>query len=366
MYISGVELENFRNYESLALSFDPSLNLILGKNAQGKTNLLESLYIMGLGKSFRTSKDKEMIAFGKDYAKASCRVEREDGQTGIQIVYQKDGKILRVDGVALARSVDLLGYVYLVVFSPEDLRIVKDGTESRRRFLDRELCQIKPVYFKNLGSYKKVLRQRNALLRQREVDPNLFSAFDEALSDYGLRIADERRSFTEKLHEISRDIHARISAGEERLSITYETKVGNEKASWEERKEGYLNRLEKDLEKDRLLGYTSFGPHKDDLKIEVNGADIRRFGSQGQQRTAALSMKLAEIELIKQETGKDPVLLLDDVLSELDQTRQQDLIEAMKEEQVFITATEIEEDLIAKLPRGRRFLVENGAVKSLT
>ena len=366
MYFKSVRLENFRNYKDLFLEFDPGLNIFLGRNAQGKTNLLESLFIMGLGKSFRTSKDREMIAFESDFSKAVCIVADEDRETELKVVYKKEGKIISVDGVKLARTVDLLENVYIVVFSPEDLRIIKDGPDNRRRFLDRELCQIKPVYYSDLGNYKKILKQRNFILRQPQPDRELLSVFDEALTDYGIRIADERSDFTERLMDISRDIHSKISSGSELLKVSYETDIPGKDIESQERKELYRRKLEENYERDSYNGFTSFGPHKDDLKLEINGTDIRMYGSQGQQRTAALSMKLAEIELIKQETGKNAVLLLDDVLSELDQGRQQYLIEAMKDIQVFITATEIDSEMMSRLPKGRKFIIDGGSAKLLT
>ncbi len=352
MRFKSLKLENFRNYADQTLGFDEKLNLFLGSNAQGKTNLLEGLFVMGLGKSFRTNNDKEMIGFGGDIARASSVVIDEDGsETSIEIAYGKEGKLIKVDGIKLDRSIDLLENVYIVVFSPDDLKIIKEGPDNRRRFLDRELCQIKPVYYSDLGNYKKVLRQRNMLLRQDRHDMELFAVFDEALSDYGLRIVDERKRFTARLEEISGRIHSDISGGSEELKLSYESGTsyfaGMDAA---ERREAYKEKLKKGFEGDVFRGYTGFGPHKDDLKIELNGIDIRLFGSQGQQRTAALSMKLAEIGLIKEETGKNAVLLLDDVLSELDRSRQRFLIEAMSDVQVFITATEIEDELMKMLP----------------
>ncbi len=366
MFFKSVRLENFRNYKELELFFDERLNLLLGQNAQGKTNLLESLFIMGLGKSFRTSRDQEMIGFGSDHSKAICTVvDDEDRETEIEIVYKKEGKIIKVDGVKLQRSVDLLENVYVVVFSPDDLKIIKEGPENRRRFLDRELCQIKPVYYSDLGNYKKVLKQRNMLLRDRDLDKDLLAVFDESLCDYGLRIVSEREAFIERLRVISGSIHSKISEGKELLTVSYETRI-DEAEDLEERKEIYKRKLSDNLERDIYNGFTGFGPHKDDLKIEINGTDIRMYGSQGQQRTAALSMKLAEIGLIKQETGSDAVLLLDDVLSELDRNRQQYLIEAMKDVQVFISATEIDEDILKQLPGGKSFIINSGTAKILT
>jgi len=358
MYFKNIELKNFRNYKDLKLEFDKNLNIFLGQNAQGKTNLLESIFVIGMGKSFRTNKDAEMIFFGSDFAKVKANIIDENNEDEVEILYNKLGKIIKLDGIKLQRTIDLLETDYIVVFSPEDLKIVKEGPDNRRRFLDRELCQIKPVYYSDLGNYKKVLKERNTLLRNNNNDHNLYSVFNESLADYGLRIVKERKEFTNRLLDISHDIHNDITEHKEFLKISYETKVKN--------KDEYLKALDETFERDIQRGFTSFGPHKDDIKIEINDIDIRNFGSQGQQRTAALSMKLAEIELIRQETGKDAVLLLDDVLSELDAGRQQYLIKAMDNIQVFLSATEIDKDLMEKLPPKTVFTVENGTIKSLT
>ena len=358
MYFKNIELKNFRNYKDLKIDFNEKLNIFLGKNAQGKTNLLESIFVTGMGKSFRTNKDAEMIFFGSDYAKVKANIINENNEDEVEIVYKKEGKIIKLDGIKLQRTIDLLETVYIVVFSPEDLKIVKEGPDNRRKFLDRELCQIKPVYYSDLGNYKKILKERNTLLRENNTDFNLYSVFDEALADYGLRITTERKDFTKRLLKISHDIHSDITENREFLKISYETKIKN--------KDDYLKALSESFERDLQRGFTCFGPHKDDIKIEVNDIDIRNYGSQGQQRTAALSMKLAEIELIKQETGKDAVLLLDDVLSELDMNRQQYLIKAMNGIQVFLSATEIDEKLMQKLPMGTVFEVHEGSIKNLT
>lgn len=368
MYFKRAELANFRNYKTLDIDFDRHLNLFLGKNAQGKTNLLESLFIMSLGKSFRTMNDSEMISFGCDYSRAVSYVVNDTGddETKIEIIYGKEGKSIKVDDVKLTRSADLLENVYIVVFFPDDLRIIKDGPENRRHFLDRELCQIKPVYYSNLSDYKRILKQRNTLLKQNSKDRSLYEVFDEALADFGIRILNERLEFTRKINEISSTIHSKISNGSEKLVISYDTKLlSEENISFEDKKWAYRKVLEKNFENDIFRGYTSAGPHKDDLKIEVNGIDIRHYGSQGQQRTAALSMKLAEISLIKQETGCDAVLLLDDVLSELDRNRQRFLIESMKDVQMFISAAEIDGELM-KLLTGAVYEVDNGTINKLT
>lgn len=358
MYIKSLELKNFRNYKDLDIEFDRKLNLIIGQNAQGKTNLLESIFIMGLGKSFRTNKDYEMIAFGEDYSKASSIVIDEDNETKIEIIYQKEGKIINVDGVKLQRNIDLLENVYVVVFSPEDLKIIKEGPDNRRKFIDRELCQIKPVYYSDLGNYKKLLKQRNFLLKEKNKDKALFEVFDESLADYGIRIAKERYDFIENLSKISKKIHSDISGKKEDLEVYYDSKITKDFS-----KEEYKEYLYKNFENDLNKGFTSFGPHKDDLCLKINSIDIRTFGSQGQQRTTALSLKLAEIELIKEETGKDAVLLLDDVLSELDINRQSYLINTVKDIQLFITTTDIDPGLKKMLPPGKTFYVDNARVE---
>ena len=357
MQIKNIELTNFRNYKNLKLEFDKNLNIFLGHNAQGKTNLLESIFVLGMGKSFRTNSDKEMIFFNEEFAKVKANVVEENNEDEIEIIYQNEGKIIKLDGIKLQRTIDLLETVYIVAFSPEDLKIVKEGPDNRRKFLDRELCQIKPIYYSDLGNYKKVLKERNTLLREENSDKHLYSVFNESLAEYGIRIVKERKAFIDRLQSISEKIESDITSGSEKLVLSYETKIDS--------KEQFIDILEENFEKDLYKGYTSFGPHKDDIKISVNDVDIRTYGSQGQQRTAALSMKLAEIGLIKQETGKDAVLLLDDVLSELDQDRQRYLINAMKGTQVFITATEIDENLKALLPQGSSFKVDNGAVKNI-
>jgi DNA replication and repair protein RecF len=372
MLFKEIKLQNFRNYEEESVLFNENINIFLGDNAQGKTNLLESLFIMGLGKSFRTNKDHEMIGFNKEFSRATATVCDDQGEsseeTEIEICYKKEGKIIKVDGLKLSRSMDLLEKVYVVIFSPEDLKIVKDGPDNRRRFLDRELCQIKPVYYSNLANYKRVLKQRNVLLRNGNVNKTLLATFDGALVDYGLRLTDDRFLFVKRLEEISSDIHQKISEGKERLNLSYESclPAQSEGKSAEERRELFLKLLQDNLQKDTARGYTGEGPHKDDINIEINGFDIRQFGSQGQQRTAALSMKLAEIVLIRQETQEKAILLLDDVLSELDSRRQRFLIEAMKDVQVFITATDIDDKMLELLPKGWVFNVKGGSVKRLT
>ncbi len=364
MYLKKIELKNFRNYEEEEVEFHQKVNVITGKNAQGKTNLLESLYIMTLGKSFRTSKDSDMIGFDKEFCRAKSTSIKEGRELELEITIRREGKSAKINGVKALKNIDLLENVYMVVFSPEDLKIVKDEPEKRRKFIDRELCQLKPVYYKNLGRYKKILQQRNSLLKQQEIDEDVIAVWDESLADYGARIIQERKQFIEKINRIGREISNSITNSKEEIEIFYEANV-ELREGYEEQKEYLKRALAKNLKNDMLRRSTSAGPHKDDLRICVEGVDIRHYGSQGQQRTAALSLKLAEIQLIKEETKTSPILLLDDVMSELDAERQTFLIYSLEEVQLFITAAELSESVKKRLPEGDTFFVEKGKVNKL-
>jgi DNA replication and repair protein RecF len=363
MYLKEITLQNFRNYKEERVCFHPKVNIITGKNAQGKTNLLESLYIMSLGKSFRTNRDTEMIGFGEEYCKVSSSSFKDGKNLDIEIVISKEGKQLKIDGLKTSKNIDLLENVYMVIFSPEDLKIVKDEPEKRRKFVDRELCQLKPVYYRNLSRYKKILQQRNSLLKQQDVREDILSVWNEELAEYGSKIILERKGFIEKLNLISKEISKGITNGKEELALFYESSIPC-RETLAQQKEIFMTKLNSSLKNDLFRRNTSFGPHKDDIKICVKDIDIRHYGSQGQQRTAALSLKLAEIRLIQEETGEDPILLLDDVLSELDAERQNFLIHSLAEVQLFITTTEISDELRSNLPEGQTFSVEKGAVKN--
>ena len=335
MYIKEITLKDFRNYKDLHTSFHPRVNIFLGKNAQGKTNLLEGIYLNAMARSFKTTRDKDLIRFGEEFCRIHTVSKAFDEEMETEILITKEGKkIIKIDGVKASKTSQLLERIYIVIFSPEDLKIVKDEPEKRRRFIDRELCQIKPGYYSDLSSYKKVLKQRNMYLKEREIDTSVLDIWDYELARYGSRIIRRREEFIKKISEISSDIHQRISGGLENLIIHYEA-----------------NRT------------TGHGPHKDDLKIEADGIDLRKFGSQGQQRTAALSLKLSEIRLIEAETGERPILLLDDVLSELDNERQSYLISSLGENQMFITTADISGKVIRSMPEGKVFKIEKGTVE---
>lgn len=369
MIIKEIELRDFRNYESLNLQFHSKVNIFLGNNAQGKTNLLEGIYISSIGKSFRTQKDSEMVKFNSDFCKIKVSAEKGEEELVVELFIGKEGKGYKVDGVKLKKTAELLENIYCVVFSPEDLKIVKEEPEKRRRFINTELSQLKPSYYINISNYKKALKQRNALLKEIKFKGNLYEfqedmleIWDDKLAEYGSKIIHQRMEFIIKLNKISKELHMNITNGSEELKIKYESNVKIEK-NMEDQKKNFKKALKESIKSDLRNGTTGKGPHKDDICLEVNGIDIRRFGSQGQQRTAALSLKLAELKLIKEETNEEAILLLDDVMSELDGQRQNFLINSLHDVQLFITTTEISEEVKNALPDGKTFYVENGNIK---
>ena len=360
MYIKEIELKNFRNYEELKLEFNENINFIIGNNAQGKTNLLEGVFMSSIGKSFRTSKDSDLIKFDKEFCKIKIKAQKELFPVEVEILIKKDqGKFIKVDGVNISKTSDLLENIYIVIFSPEDLKIVKDEPEKRRKFIDRELCILKPSYYNNLSNYKKVLQQRNTYLKEKNVDQSVLDIWDMQLSHYGARIIEERKRFIEKINIISNKIHTNITNGRENLKIEYDPNV-----KYEDNIENKLyNSLKKSFENDYRLRTTTTGPHRDDIQFFIDEINVRNFGSQGQQRTAALSLKLAELNLIKEESGENAILLLDDVMSELDATRQEFLIKSLSDIQLFITTTEITDSLKEVIEKGKIYTVDKGNVK---
>jgi DNA replication and repair protein RecF len=359
MNIEKLELNNFRNYEEQSVCFNENVNIILGNNGQGKSNLLESIYILSMGKSFRTQKDVEMIRFDADFLRVKGCFLKEDRNLNIEIMISREEKKFKIDGFWSSKNADLLENAYMVVFSPEDIKTVKEEPEKRRRFMDRELFQIRPLYYKELSRYRKSLIHRNTLLKEDFPDENLLDVWDENLLKYGSNIIKERYIFIEKLKKISRSVHLSITDGCEDLEISYEPDVGFEENPAEQR-DIFKEKLKQCREKDKARGYTGAGPHRDDISISVGGVDVRRFGSQGQQRTAALSLKLAEIKIIKEETGEDAVILLDDVLSELDGQRQKFLINALSDNQIFISAAEMSDEIMKSLPNGFVYRISDG------
>jgi len=364
MYIKSVRLKDFRNYDELDLHFNKKLNLILGNNAQGKTNLLESIYVSSIGKSFRTNINSDLIKFDKDSCYINVETFRDDLDGSVEITIYKDSKKnAKVDGVKISKASELLNNIYLVIFSPEDLKIVKDEPEKRRRFINRELSQIKTSYYDNLSNYKKVLLQRNTYLKEEAIQNEMLDIWDLEISKYGAQIMHQRRIFIDKLNSISSVIHNEITNGKENLKLVYSPNI-ELVDNINDQVEIIYKSLKKSYNSDLKQRTTTKGPHKDDLEFYIDNINVRNFGSQGQQRTAALSLKLAELNIIKEETGEDAVLLLDDVMSELDYERQEYLIKALSDNQLFITQTEFPEMLKEKFEDGIIYNVSNGKITS--
>ncbi|MGE5553843.1 MAG: DNA replication/repair protein RecF [Betaproteobacteria bacterium] len=351
MQLLALRLANFRNYKEQEIAPHGRLNLLVGLNAQGKSNLLEAVYLLATGRSYRGASDAAMVRWGEGGFAVRGLVRRSYGEVSLEVSYQVDGrKRVRVNGTDVRRLSELFGYLMAVIFSPEDLQLVKGGPVHRRRFLDLELAQIDPAYRQDLVDYQQVLVQRNNLLRQWPAAPlDQLSVWDEQLVALGARLQAKRARTVRSLSRLAAEAHRRITAGREGLRLAYlaaagpaatRTEAGEEKDEWTA--EAFRERLAGELERVRPLelrrGMTLLGPHRDDLLLEVDGAEARSFASQGQQRTAALALKLSEIEFMRQETGEYPLLLLDDVMSELDEGRRRFLLEAAGERtQVFVT-----------------------------
>lgn len=337
MKLTSIKLKNFRSYASCEVFFSPNVNSIVGKNAQGKTNLIEAIYFACIGKSFRTSKEKELIKWSEENCNISLCAKNEFREKKLDIFLQKSAKkVVRMDGISIKRIGDVLGEIPIVFFSPDELKLVKDSPEERRRFMNIDISQTNKRYFYLLSRYEKILDNRNKLLKStpnKEVVLETIDIWNKALAAAGLKITEERRKFIEQIAPYAEKANEFISNGE-KLNICYK---GIDAKSEEE----YIKKLEKSFEKDYKLGYTTFGPHRDDIDIFLNGVEVKSFGSQGQQRTAALSLKLAELEIIKERTGEYPILILDDVFSELDEHRRRRLIKFTNRCQTFITTTDI-------------------------
>lgn len=340
MLLKQLRLHDFRNYAQLEFAPAPGLCVLVGENAAGKTNILESLFLCALGRSQRTRHDHELIRYGQPGAFVGITLSKSTGTHTIACKLQRDARrALTVDGMPLARSGELLGTLRVVMFSPEDLRLIKQGPSERRRFLDMELSQLYPAYYYALQQYNHALKQRNALLRADRFREEQLAPWDVLLARLGAQILAARSGFLEQLSGMAARLHASFSGGREALDVAYAPSlppVANDQLEG-----ALLEALSGSARKDRERGNTSIGPHRDDLVLLLNGEDVRAFGSQGQQRTAALSLKLSELELMKALGEETPVLLLDDVLSELDGARQRMLAAAMTDCQVFLTCTQL-------------------------
>ncbi len=360
MIIKSLELENFRNYDELSISFDSGTNILYGDNAQGKTNILEAIYLSATTKSHKGSKDKDIIKFDAQEAHIRTYVMKDGLENRVDMHLRKSKtKGIAINGQKIKKAAELLGLLNVVFFSPEDLSIIKNGPSERRRFVDMELCQLDSFYLYNLNNYNKIVNQRNKLLKDLSFNPNLRDTlfiWDSQLVSYGSKIIERRAAFVKQLNEIIYDIHVRLSGGKEELKVVYEPDV-----LLEELEGGLKNSQEKDIK----LKQTTVGPHRDDFSFLTGGIDIRKFGSQGQQRTAALSLKLSEIELVKKLTKDTPLLLLDDVLSELDSSRQNYLLNSIGDIQTIITCTGLEEFVNNRFEINRIFKVSNAVVENV-
>lgn len=343
MIVKGIRLINFRNYNSMSASFGSGVNILVGKNAQGKTNLLEAIYMCSTGRSFRTLRDKEIISFGKKeaYVGAELSIGELEKFTEIKIESDKPKRI-RMNKVELKSYKELNSGLKVVVFFPDDLKLVKEGPGNRRNYLDSSISQLKPVYHHNLSRYYKALIQRNNLLKSRRSLSELselLEVFDVQLAKLGTLISMEREQYIKRIKKEAREIHSQITSGKEELDIEYNTNIpiGDSLLDIEGK---YLDQLRKGRSRDIEIGSTTLGPHRDDFSPSINGKDLRTFGSQGQQRTLVLTLKLSEVKILKKETGYYPVLLLDDVYSELDEDRRGFLTGLFSETQTFITVTD--------------------------
>ena len=357
MQIDRLLLEGFRNYDSQQLTFDGSCNVIYGENAQGKTNLLEAIVYLSCGRSPRTHADRELIGFDRDRARLVGHIQAREREFETEILLNRGRRRkMTVNGVAAKNGGDLSQVLHTVFFSPEDLNIIKNGPAERRRFLDSEICQLSRLYMIELANYNKVVAQRNKLLKEISFSGRMadtLEIWDEQMVRYGTSIISERKKFISRLNDILSEIHQNLTGGKEQILITYEPNVSEEAFS-EELKAG--------RERDLRFGQSYTGPHRDDFCVRVNDIDIRKYGSQGQQRTAALSLKLAEIRLVEEEIHDTPVLLLDDVLSELDGSRQNYLLQSIHSIQTLITCTGLDEFVENHFEANSVFQVVEGSV----
>lgn len=361
MYIKDLALMNFRNYENARITFSDGINILYGDNAQGKTNILEAIYVAGTTKSHRGSKDREMIRFGQEESHIRTDIRKDGMNRRIDMHLKKNKtKGIAIDLVPIHRSSELLGTMNMVFFSPEDLTIIKNSPVERRNFMDMELCQLDKIYVSELTGYKKVLDQRNNLLRQISFDKSkldMLSVWNDQLVKYGIEIIKKRNHFIDLLNEIIPDIHKNLTSGKEKLNLVYEKNVETE---------SFLSMLDEKQESDIKNQTTQTGPHRDDIIFLVNDMDVRRFGSQGQQRTVALSLKLAEIKLVKKIINDNPILLLDDVMSELDRSRQDALLDSIKEIQTILTCTGYDDFIKERLKINKVYKVTAGTIEEKT
>ena len=362
MTVNSVKIKNFRNIADLSFTADNGVNVIYGENAQGKTNILESIWLFTGCKSFRGAKDNELIKFGEDFAKINLDFCDNSREKKSEITITDKKKNASLNGVSLRSTAELIGSFYAVIFSTVHLSLIKDGPSARRKFLDTALCQLKPSYAEHLAGYKRALVQRNALLKDLHLNSELYDmldTWDDQLARYSALVIKERLQYVDLLSDYSKSIYSGISENKESFSVFYSKNICKDISV----KDIYLSEIEnlKNSRKEDILSKTStVGPHRDDLEILINNVSARSFGSQGQQRSCALALKLGESEIIKKVTGETPVALLDDVMSELDEKRQDYVLNHINDRQVFLTCCDPSQ--VLRLCGGKSFLIKGGEI----
>lgn len=356
MNITNIKLQNYRNYENLEIDLENGLNLFVGNNAQGKTNLLESIYVSSHGKTYRTSKDQELIKFGADFLSIEIKMDKADREENIKIrITNNKEKIIEINNLKIKKLSDLVGYIKVITFKPEDLLLIKEGPNNRRKFLDSEISQIDTYYMQNLQKYNRALLQKNNYLKNtRDINVDELSIWNSQLATYGSEIIKIRRKFIEEINELINPIHRNITSEKEIIKMIYEENVSED---------NILEKLEKSISQDIKYKSSQLGPHRDDFSFTINDIDVKKFGSQGQQRTSILSLLFSQIELIKNKTGELPILLLDDVLSELDEKRQMKMIEYINRMQTILTCTEIKDEIKNKLDIKKIYYINEGKIQ---
>lgn len=366
LYIKRVNLKSFRNYQALDIQLGEGVNIFYGQNAQGKTNIIESIYMASTGKSHRTQKDSELINWNSEDAKIKIEFEKENDDKSVEIYLNKKiKKQVRLNGVRINKIGELIGNLNTVIFSPDHMKVIKEGPVERRRFMDIILSQVKPGYYFNLVQYLKVLEQRNNLLDEARSNSNLLKTIEiwnDQLVEYGTKIIMTRYDFIKKICEMAAEIHERISNGKEKLKLTYKSSIDFKTCSESEIKKSFSAALEKSINIDIKRGATHNGPHRDEIIFHINDIEVKTYSSQGQQRTALLSLKISELKYMENETGEMPILLLDDVFSELDTERQNYLVDFIKNIQTIITCTDVEYIEKLKLQGSKVYNVVDGMV----
>jgi len=368
MHLETIEMKNFRNYESAELSFSPSINVLIGENAQGKTNLIESIYFLAMARSHRTAKDRELIRWESDFSKVKGHLQKKSHSVPLEIVLSSRGKNAKLNHLEQKKLSDYIGQLNVILFAPEDLSLVQGSPSVRRKFINMELGQMNKIYLYHLTQYQQILKQRNKFLKQAKYEPDYDKVYLEVLTEQlaaeGAEVLYHRFAFVKQLTTWAKQVQADISNEKEQLTIHYKTTSSAEDDMDVEEifailQEDYDSTLTREIER----GTTTLGPHRDDLIFYVNDKNIQTYGSQGQQRTTALSLRLAEIELMYETTGEYPVLLLDDVLSELDASRQTHLLNSIQNKvQTFITTTSLDGVQMELLDDPLIFSVTNGLI----